>query len=260
MPISRRRSVATPKVLSLSSSQELEFRERLQQCFEECPVPANELFTNLGLFLNRQTLSRILFMHDLYLKIINVPGCIMEFGCQFGQNLALFTSFRTIYEPQNVGRKVIGFDTFEGYTVASPQDGALMADVASRHIGATGENYETVLDRILACHNALGPRAHVRKHEVIRGDATATLPAYLERNPETLIALAYFDMGLYEPTRKCLELIRNRVAKGSIIGLDHLAMNDLPGDSLAVIEVLGYRNCAFRRDPRVPYQSYVVIE
>ena len=226
------------------------------------------MLANIGLFLTRAALARVLFMHDLYSKIIDVPGCVMEFGCQFGQNLALFTSFRTIYEPQNVGRKIIGFDTFEGYnTVPSPQDGALMVDAVSRrieatgeNIGATGENYEAVLDRILDCHNALGPRAHIRKHEVIKGDATATLPAYLERNPETLIALAYFDIGLYEPTRKCLELILNRLAKGSIIGFDHLAMNDLPGDSLAVMDVLGYRNCTFVRDPRVPYQSYAVIE
>ena len=42
--------------------------------------------------------------------------------------------------------------------------------------------------------------------------------------------------------------------------LDHLGMNELPGDSLAVMDVLGYRNCTFVRDPRVPYQSYVVIE
>jgi hypothetical protein len=247
-------------VQSFSSRDEVAAYRDLEQHLRSTPIGPGVLLQNLGLFLTRASLARILFMHDLYLKIINVPGCIMEFGCQFGQNLALFTTFRTIYEPQNVGRRVIGFDTFEGYTVPSPQDGALMADVVSRHIGATGENYETVLDRILACHNALGPRAHVRKHEVIKGDATATLSAYLERNPETLIALAYFDIGLYEPTRKCLELIRNRVTKGSIVGFDHLAMNDLPGDSLAVMDVFGYRNCAFLRDPRVPYQSYVVIE
>lgn len=249
-----------------SSDNEIAAYQDLEQYLRSSPIGPGLLLQNIGLFLTRPSLARILFMHDLYLKIINVPGCIMEFGCEFGQNLALFTSFRTIYEPQNMGRKVIGFDTFEGYTAPSPQDGALMADgtlmadIVSRHFGATGGNYDALLDRILACHNALGPRAHVRKHELIKGDVTVTLPAYLERNPETLIALAYFDMGLYEPTRKCLELIRDRVAKGSIIGLDHLAMNDLPGDSLAVREVLGYRNCAFVRDPRVPYQSYVVIE
>jgi hypothetical protein len=243
-----------------SSDDEITAYRGLEQDLRSSPIGPDMLLQNLGLFLTRASLARILFMHDLYLKIINVPGCIMEFGCQFGPSLALFTSCRNIYEPQNVGRKIIGFDTFEGYTAPSPQDGALMAEAASRRIGVTGESYEAVLDRILAYHNALGPRAHIRKHELVKGDVTATLPAYFERNPETLIALAYFDLGLYEPTRKCLELIGDRLVKGSIIGLDHLAMHDLPGDSLAVMDVLGYRNCRFVRDPRVPYQSYVIIE
>ena len=106
----------------------------------------------------------------------------------------------------------------------------------------------------------LGPRAHIRKHEVVKGDVSETLPAYLARNPGAPIALIYFDIGLYEPTRKSLEIIKDRLVKGSIIGLDHLGMSEVPGNSLAVMDVLGYRNCRFVRDPRVPYQSYVVIE
>jgi hypothetical protein len=199
-------------------------------------------------------------MHDLYLKILNVPGCIVELGCQWGQNLALFSTFRTIYEPQNVGRKVIGFDTFEGFTESSAKDGRLVADGVSLNSCAVSENYESLLDQILDCHNKLGPRWHIKKHEIIKGDVTETLPAYLEHNPETLIALIYFDVGLYEPTRKCLEMIKDRLTKGSIIGLDHLAMPQVPGESLAVMDVLGYRNCRLLRDPRVPFQSYLVVE
>jgi hypothetical protein len=117
-----------------------------------------------------------------------------------------------------------------------------------------------LLDKILECHNRLGPRSHIKKHEIIKGDVTQTLPAYLERNPETLIALIYFDIGLFEPTRKCLQIIKDRLTKGSIIGLDHLAMSEMPGESLAVMEILGYRDCRLVRDPRVPFQSYLVIE
>src|SRR3954464_15059506 len=99
-----------------SSDDEITAYRSLEQDLRSSPIGPGVLLQNLGLFLTRASLARILFMHDLYLKIINVPGCAMEFGCQFGQSLALFTSFRTIYEPQNVGRKIIGFDTFEGYT------------------------------------------------------------------------------------------------------------------------------------------------
>jgi hypothetical protein len=159
-----------------------------------------------------------------------------------------------------MGRKIVGFDTFAGYNASSPQDGTIIADAAARGVGAIAKAYELTLDRILSCHNALGPRAHIKKHEVVKGDVSETLPDYLERHPEALIALAYFDLGVYEPTRRCLELIRDRMAKGSIIGLDHLAQHEVPGDSIAVREILGYRNCRFVRDPRVSYQSYVDID
>ena len=53
--------------------------------------------------------------HELYQKILNVHGVVIEFGTRWGQNLALFESFRGMYEPYNHFRKIIGFDTFEGF-------------------------------------------------------------------------------------------------------------------------------------------------
>ena len=44
----------------------------------------------MGLFINRQLMARILWMHEMYSKVINVPGVVMEFGVRWGQNLALF--------------------------------------------------------------------------------------------------------------------------------------------------------------------------
>jgi len=247
-------------IKSFSAREEVESYNQLERVLQTSPIFPGEILNNLGLFLTRPSLARILLMHDLYLKILTVPGCIIELGCHWGQNLALFSSFRTIYEPQNVGRNIIGFDTFEGFTAASPKDGQVVADGVSSNSCAVSENYELLLDHILDCHNKLGPRSHIKKHEIVKGDVTQTLPAYLEQHPETLIALIYFDVGLYEPTRKCLEMIKDRLTKGSIIGLDHLAMAEVPGESLAVMEVLGYRNCRLVRDPRVPFQSYLVVE
>jgi hypothetical protein len=243
-----------------SSRDEIESYRQLESILKSSPIFPGEILNNLGLFLTRPSLARILFMHDLYLKIVNVPGCIMELGCHWGQNVALFSTLRTIYEPQNIGRRIIGFDTFEGYIESSEKDGQLMSKGVSANATTVSANYEVLLDRIMNCHNALGPRAHIKKHAIIKGDVTETLPAYFAEHPDTLIALIYFDLGVHEPTRKCLEAIKNHLAKGSIIGLDHLGMQELPGDSLAVMDVLGYRNFRFFRDPRVPYQSYVVVE
>jgi hypothetical protein len=63
-------------------------------------------------------------MHELYLKIVPVHGVIMDFGTRWGQNLALFSSFRGIYEPYNYNRKLVGFDTFSGFPSHAPQDGS----------------------------------------------------------------------------------------------------------------------------------------
>ena len=254
------RDPAEMNIKPYSSDDEVAAYRELERILRSSAILPGELLGNLGLFLTRASLARLLFFHDLYLKILDVPGSVIELGCHWGQNLALFSTLRTIYEPQNVGRKVIGFDTFEGYTDSSELDGALMAEGVEKRTAAMSEGHEMLLDRILDCHNRLGPRAHIRKHTIVKGDATETLPAFLADNPEMLVALVYFDVGLYEPTRRCLEAIRDRLPRGSIIGFDHLGIGDIPGDSLAVKDVLGYRQCRFVRDPRVPYQSYVVVE
>jgi len=85
------------KILNHSSEQEHSYRNRFVELFKDCPIPITSCL-NLGLFMNRQTLSRMLFMHELYQNIINVHGNIVEFGTRWGTNLALFESFRGMYE------------------------------------------------------------------------------------------------------------------------------------------------------------------
>jgi hypothetical protein len=181
----------------------------------------------------------------------------MEFGVRWGQNMALFTTFRGIHEPYNLSRKIIGFDTFTGFPSVTPQDG-------SSHTAQVGAlsvtpGYETHLEQLLLAHEQLGPRSHIKKHELIKGDVTETLPAYLTNHPETIIALAYFDLDLYEPTKKCLELIRPHLAKNSIVGFDELVFEEFPGETLALKEAWGITNFEIIRDPISPQQSYLVV-
>ena len=247
-----------PKVVTLSLPKELALRERLHTFLAECPIPKRELFTNLGLFLNRQTLSRILFMHELYQRIVNVHGIVVEFGTRWGQNLALFSSFRGIYEPYNYTRKIVGFDTFEGFRAVSAQDKRSEGVVVGGY--GVSENYEAYLDGILSYHEQESPLAHIRKYQLVKGDAAVTAPKYLNDNPETIIALAYFDFDLYEPTKKCLELIKDYVTRGSVLAFDELNHPAFPGETIALREVLGLQKYRIVRSPLAPTPSYIVIE
>ncbi len=255
--------MATPeqpelRTITAASSQEVQTRERFYETFVRCPIPPNELLTNLGLFMNRQSLSRILFMHELYQRIIPVNGIIIEFGVRWGQNLALFSSFRGIYEPYNYNRKVVGFDTFTGFPSVSEEDGNHPINT----VGAYGvtPDYETYLDEVLGYHEMESPIKHIKKYEIIKGDATVTLPEYLQEHPETVIALAYFDFDLYEPTRRCLELIKDYVTRGSVIGFDELNTPAAPGETKALKEVYGLNHYSIRRTTLTPCPSFIVIE
>lgn len=244
--------------VSQTSEGEKARSQDLVKLFKNAPIPEDELLTNLGLFINRKNLTRILWMDKLYQEILPVPGVIMEFGCRWGTNLALFGSLRGIYEPFNYSRKIIGFDTFSGFKPPHEKDASAVG-LKSGDYGVTRE-YEQYLEKLLSHHEQEAPIAHIKKFELVKGDAPEQLEKYLKEHPETIISLAYFDMDLYEPTKKCLELISGRVTKGSVIGFDELVSSVFPGETTALKEAFGLDKYRIRRDQRNTVPAYLVIE
>ncbi|MBF9032827.1 crotonobetainyl-CoA--carnitine CoA-transferase [Rhodobacterales bacterium HKCCE2091] len=228
----------------------------LARALRESDVPDAEILDNLGLYLTRQTLSRIMFMQAIYEQIVPVHGVVMEFGVRWGQNLALFSNLRGIFEPYNYNRRVIGFDTFDGFPSVAAEDGDR---VSAGDYGVT-EGWPETLDGLLDFHNANAPIPQKRKYELVRGDATRTLPAYLGDHPETIVALAYFDFDIFAPTRDCLEALKPHMTRGSVLAFDELNTPEFPGETLALKEVFGLSRYAIRRLPFSPLTSYLVIE
>jgi len=246
------------KIHETTSENEKNIRKKFLDDFKETPIPDNEILDNLGLFINRQNLSRILFIHELFQKIINVNGVIMEFGIRWGQNLSLFQSLRGIYEPFNHNRKIIGFDTFSGFPSIDQKDGR--AEIISEGSFSVSPNYKEYLERIMTYHEKESPISHIKKYELVEGNAISTLKKYLQNNPETIVALAYFDFDIYEPTKKCLELIIPHLTKGSIVGFDELNHHVFPGETQALKEVFGISKYKIIRSPFSSTSSYMIIE
>lgn len=240
-----------------SNIEEIKKREIFLENFKNTPISDSELLQNLGLFMNRQSLSRVLFMNELYQKIINVNGIIMEFGVRWGQNLSLFSSFRGMYEPYNYTRKIVGFDTFEGFPSIHKNDGE--KEFMKKGAYSVSENYENYLEQILSYHESESPISHKKKFELIKGDATKTIKDYLKQNPQTIISFAYFDFDIYEPTKVCLEAILPHLTKGSIIAFDELNDPNFPGETIAFQEVLGSINYEIKRSPLNPLISYIIF-
>ncbi|MFD2891017.1 crotonobetainyl-CoA--carnitine CoA-transferase [Flavobacterium chuncheonense] len=243
------------EIKSIASQTELDNRNRLYQLFHDCPIPDNERLNNSGLFVKRQDLTKQLFFNDLYSKILNVHGVIMEFGVRWGQNLVTLNNLRGIHEPFNHSRKIIGFDTFEGFVNVDAKDGN--HEIIKQGAFAVTEGYENYLEQILDSHEKECPLSHIKKNKLVKGDAPLMLEQYLKEHPETIIAFAYFDFDVYEPTKKCLELIKPYLTKGSIIGFDELNDPHFPGETVAVREALGLNNIAVKRSKYSGIQSYI---
>jgi len=252
--------MSTNLVLSPSNATptEKEALKHLVARLRSSGIPDDELLGNLGLYLRRQDLSRIFFLAELYQKILDVPGKVFEFGVRWGQGVSLFQSFRGLFEPYNYTRHIVGFDTFSGFPSTHEKDGS------SSHVavGAYGVNvdWKTELKQILASQAAQSPLSHVHRTDLIEGDAVETLDRYLQEHPETLVALAYFDFDIYEPTRRCLELIGPRLMKGAVVAFDELNHGGFPGETRALLEWLGGDRVRLHRSPYAPYPSWFVVE
>ena len=244
------------RLVTSATSDEIEKRRAFADRLFATPIPRDEINANLALYMRRQDLAHLLFIRELYEAILPVQGVIMEFGVRWGHHLALFTNLRGLLEPYNYSRRVIGFDTFSGFASVAPEDGSSAAD------GDYGvsDNYIEHLSSVLEYHESQSPVAHVRKYELVVGDAVETVDRYFDSHPETIVALAYFDMDIYRPTKKCLEAIRPHITKGTVLAFDELGFPPFPGETAAFREVFDLDRFAIRRSPLCPIPSYCIVE
>lgn len=245
-------------VQTRASASQAENRARLETLFRETPLPIDELLTNLPLYMRASAMAKVLYLDELYRHIITTPGVIMEFGTWWGSNMVLFESLRAIHEPYNYGRRVVGFDTFEGYSSISDVDGS--DELIRPNAYSVSEGYISHLEAVLDYHRLENPMGHLPRFELVAGDVTETIGPYLDDHPETIVSLAYFDMQLYEPTKHCLEAITPYLTRGSVIALDELNTPAFPGETVAMREVFGLDRFELHRSRYLPDRTYFIYD
>ena len=228
------------QLLPHESPRQADVRHRLGRLLAAAPFPPEELVDNLPLFLRRQPLADLLSIDELYRMVLDIPGVIMEFGVHRGRHAALLTALRGVYEPYNPHRRVIGFDTFEGFPDIAAIDELGRSAVQGKF--ALPNGYANYLRAVISCHEANEPLGHIRRTILVEGDIRETLPAYLQANPQTVIALAYFDLDLYEPTIATLNAIRPYLVRGSVVAFDEINHAKWPGETVALRDAWAAHN------------------
>jgi hypothetical protein len=240
----------TRPIMPHESDHERVVRQRLASLLAASPIPSDELVDSLSLYLRRQPLTDLLSIDALYRMILDLPGVIMEFGVHYGRHLGALTALRGVYEPYNPHRRIIGFDTFTGFPDPAPIDVTGPDTVTGRF--ALPDGYLDHLRDILDAHEDGDHLRHIRRTLIVQGDIRETLPRYLDQNPHTIVALAYFDLDLHQPTRDTLNAIRPYLTDGSVIAFDELAHAKWPGETAALRDALGTDHAALRTIPGRP--------
>jgi len=237
---------------------DLEQFAAMEDVFESSAGIFSEKIDAFPKFASRQALAKFLARYEIFKLIVGVNGSIIECGVLHGGGLLAFAKLSSILEPINHVRKIIGFDTFEGFPSISETD----EKGTSSHleVGAlTGSSWEEV-KRAVELYDMNRPLAHIPKIELVKGDLCETASSYVQKNPHLVVALLYLDVDLYEPTKKALEAFVPLMPKGGIVVFDQLNASIFPGETRAVDEVLGLRNIEIRRFPFDSYVSYCVLD
>lgn len=235
-----------------------EYPEQLNNYFVSGLGTNIEKLSNFPKYVPRQDLTRFLAKYELFKKILNVEGAIIEGGVRFGGGLMTFAQLSAIFEPVNYTRKIIGFDTFSGFPNITKEDKGSTSKFA-RKGGLAVDSFKD-LEKSISLYDSNRFLGKIPKVELVKGDVTFTIPKYLKDNPHTVISLLYLDFDIYKPTRIALENFVPRMPKGSIIAFDELNSKDWVGETRAVLDTIGIRNLRIERFNFNTYMSYAILE
>ncbi len=244
-----------PKLQSAADYRQFELMEEVFNGSSESLKDKIDAFPK---FASRQAISKFLVRYEIFKQILEVNGSIVECGVLHGAGLFTFAKLSAIYEPVNHTRKIIGFDTFEGFPAVSNED---FGTGSSSHLssgGLTGSNLSE-MERAVELFDTNRNLSHIPKVELVKGDLSITAPEYLTQNPHLVISLLYLDLDIYQPTKVALETFLPRMPKGAIVAFDELNTATFPGETIALHETLGISSISLRRHTIDPYISFAVL-
>lgn len=213
---------------------------------------------NFEKYVKRQSLARFLARYEIFKLIKNVKGSIIECGVHHGGGIMAWAKLSSDLEPYAIHRKIIGFDTFEGFPDVSIKDKSVYINESLKKNGFGTEynSYDELLE-IIKEYDKNRFLNEFNKVELVKGDAIKTIPEYIKRNKHLIVSLLFLDFDLYEPTKIALENFVSRIPKGGIIAFDEINNQYWPGETIALLEqFISVNNLQIKKfefDPNIAY-------
>lgn len=242
---------------NLRTTVERQVGRDIERLFEENPDSVEIKLENFTKYVRRQHLKRFLALYEIFKLVLPVKGSIVECGVYRGFGVMAWAKLSAILEPENLTRRIYGFDTFEGFPVVHEQDLSPHTDTTAG--GLRSESYEE-LRALVRAYDADRFLGHIEKVDLVRGDMVETIPRFVETHPHLMVSLLFIDCDLYAPTTAALRHFLPRMPKGAVLAFDDLDNPRWPGETAALLEHRGVRELELKRLPWDPYIAYAVID
>jgi len=215
------------------TNREQKFQKRMAEHLSM--VPSTEVAKNFPKYATRQTIARFAAFYEAYKMGADAKGSIIECGVHQGFSAFSWMQFCSVFEPVNYYRKIVCFDTWEGFVELAEEDESKHNN-PERVKGAFGD---TDLEGQKKCAELAQLNSlmyHMPRMQFVKGDFMKTGPKYIEQNKHLVVSHLYLDFDLFEPTKEALQLFVPRMSKGSVIILDELNNERWPGETEAVLQ------------------------
>lgn len=195
---------------------------------------------------DRRRIQKLIAHYEIYKKIINLPGAVVECGVFKGASLIRFAQFRDMLESV-YSRKIIGFDIFGHF----PRGGGKDDDEFIANFEAQAGDGIPIEE----LYEALNKKG-IGNVELIKGDITQTIPDYAQKNKELKISLLHVDVDVYVPSKVALECLYDHVVPGGLVVFDDYGT--VHGETKAVDEFFTGKDVILQKLPISHIPTYMI--
>jgi hypothetical protein len=229
----------------------------LELIFNACADPVEVRLENFPKYVRRQQLKRFLSLYEIFKLVLPVKGSVVECGVFRGFGLMSWAKLSTMLEPENLTRRIYGFDTFAGFPSCSDKDANPVAMPTESALRA--DSYDE-LQALIAEYDRDRFLGHVDKVHLVKGNVIETIPQFIAEHPHVLVSLLFLDLDLFEPTLAAIQHFLPRMPRGAVIAFDELDNPMWPGETLALLASAGLGRLKLQRMEWDPYIAYAILE
>lgn len=219
----------------------------LEDHFEKYDISRREIWRNFQIYVRRVFLKKFLAHYECFLRVMHLPGDIVELGVYRGASLMAWANFMEIRNMGDRHRKVIGFDNFEGFGPLDEKDGAVNPEVGKVMQGFNSSVFEDALRDAIRIFDKDRFIPYKPRVVLVKGDIAETVPQYVRENPGMRISLLHFDADMYRPTLAGLEHLWPLVVRGGVVIFDEYGIPPWEGESKAVDEFFADKKVQLNR-------------